>query len=286
MIKKNTAQLIKKLAIYILLIGISAVMIVPFLWMISTALKADPNVFRFPPQWIPNPLVWTNFMEIWKLMPLLLFFQNSLIITFACIVGVVISSSLVAYGFARLRFPGRDILFTVLIATMMISMYVVLIPRYLFFNSLGWIDTFLPFIVPSFFGVGAGGGAFNIFLLRQFMLSIPKELEDAAMIDGCNRFRIYYKIVLPQVKPALAALTIFTFMYYWNDFLEPLIFLNSESRKTLALGIAFFTRTNYYFQNYNYVMAMTIITVIPCIIVFFVGQKYLMQGVVTTGLKG
>jgi ABC-type glycerol-3-phosphate transport system permease component len=185
----------------------------------------------------------------------------------------------VAYGFARLRFPGRDTLFILVLATMMIPFQVTLIPQFLIFAYIHWINSFKPLIIPSFFGA-----AFNIFLIRQFIMSIPHDLDDAAQIDGCGYFRIYWQIILPLCRPALATVAIFSFMYHWNDFLGPLIYLDSADKRTLSLGLSMFS--GYYSVDWNYMMAVSLLVLLPCLLIFFFTQKYFIRGVVISGLKG
>lgn len=227
---------------------------------------------------------WQNYIKAWAPEALDETFNryllNTIIITVLGIIGVLLSSTLVAYAFARFRFPGRDILFLIMISTMMIPVQVTMIPTFILFKYLGWIDTFAPLIVPTFFG----GGAFNIFLMRQFFMTIPYELDDAAKIDGCNYFQIFSIILLPLVKPALATVAIFGFVYNWNDFLNPLIYLNSTSNYTLALGLQTFTTM--YGTDYNLMMAASTIVLLPILIIFFFGQRYFIEGVATSGLKG
>jgi len=193
---------------------------------------------------------------------------------------VLLSSTFVAYGFARFKFPGRDLLFLLMVSTMMIPVQVTMIPTFILFKYAGWIDTFAPLIIPTFFG----GGAFNIFLMRQFFMTIPVELDEAAKIDGCNYFQIFWIILVPLVKPALATIAIFGFVYNWNDFLNPLIYLNSTSNYTLALGLQTFTTM--YGTDYNLMMAASTIVLLPILITFFFGQRYFIEGVATSGLKG
>ncbi|MBP7793043.1 MAG: ABC transporter permease subunit [Candidatus Goldbacteria bacterium] len=227
---------------------------------------------------------WQNYVKAWAPEALDETFNryllNTIIITVFGLLGVLLSSTLVAYAFARFRFPGRDVLFMIMISTMMIPVQVTMIPMFILFKYLGWIDTFAPLIVPTFFG----GGAFNIFLMRQFFMTIPYELDDAAKIDGCNYFQIFSIILLPLVKPALATVAIFGFVYNWNDFLNPLIYLNSTSNYTLALGLQTFTTM--YGTEYNLMMAASTIVLLPILIVFFFGQRYFIEGVATSGLKG
>ncbi|NMB45921.1 MAG: carbohydrate ABC transporter permease, partial [Firmicutes bacterium] len=205
---------------------------------------------------------------------------NTILIVAFTLFGVLGSSSLSAYGFARLRFPGRDAIFMILLSTMMLPGVVLMIPQFVMFRNLGWIDTFKPLIIPHYFG----GGAFNVFLLRQFFRSLPEELSDAARIDGCGEFKIYYRIILPLAKPALATIGIFTFMGTWNDFMGPLIYLNSPEKRTLALGLASFR--SLYATHWNLLMAASTVMVIPIIVLFFGAQRHFVQGIVLTGLKG
>jgi multiple sugar transport system permease protein len=227
---------------------------------------------------------WRNYAKAWAPEALdetfNTYLKNTLIITILGILGVLLSSTFVAYGFARFRFPGRDIMFLIMVSTMMIPVQVTMIPTFILFKWMGWIDTFAPLIVPTFFG----GGAFNIFLMRQFFMTIPYELDDAAKIDGCNYFQIFWIILVPLVKPALATTAIFGFVYNWNDFLNPLIYLNSTSNYTLALGLQTFTTM--YGTDYNLMMAASTIVLLPILIVFFFGQRYFIEGVATSGLKG
>ncbi|MFP4467028.1 MAG: carbohydrate ABC transporter permease [Candidatus Goldiibacteriota bacterium] len=230
------------------------------------------------------PPQWRNYADAWAPKALSETFNryllNTIFVTVMGILGVLFSSSFVAYGFARFKFPGRDPLFLVMISTMMVPVQVTMIPTFILFKYLGWIDTFAPLIVPTFFG----GGAFNIFLMRQFFMTIPYELDDAAKIDGCNYFQIFSIILMPLVKPALATIAIFGFVYNWNDFLNPLIYLNSSSNYTLALGLQVFTTM--YGSYYHLMMAASTIVLMPILIVFFLGQRYFIEGVATSGLKG
>lgn len=227
---------------------------------------------------------WRNYVKAW--MPEALdetfntYLRNTLIITILGILGVLLSSTFVAYGFARFKFPGRDLMFLIMVSTMMIPVQVTMIPTFILFKWMGWIDTFAPLIVPTFFG----GGAFNIFLMRQFFMTIPYELDDAAKIDGCNYLQIFWIILVPLVKPALATTAIFGFVYNWNDFLNPLIYLNSTSNYTLALGLQTFTTM--YGTDYNLMMAASTIVLLPILMIFFFGQRFFIEGVATSGLKG
>ncbi len=272
-------RLFRSLVLLILLAG-AVTMIVPFVWLVSTSLKPASQVWVFPPIWIPTPVQWVNYATALTTLPFHRYLLNTTVIVTAVLVGTLASASLSAYGFARLRFPGRDIVFMLLLSTMMLPPVVLMIPHFIMFRTLGWIDTFLPLTVPAFFG----GGAFNVFLIRQFFRTLPEELSDAARIDGCGEFQIYYKIILPLAKPALATVGIFTFMATWNDFMGPLIYLNSPNNRTLALGLASFR--GLYSTDWNLLMAASTAVVIPVVILFFVAQKYFVQGIVLTGMKG
>ncbi len=275
---KNQKSWQKKL-VYLLLIVGAFVFMIPFLWMLSSSFKELPQIFIYPPKWIPNPIRPENYIEALAKMNFPVALKNTLTITVLCLIGQVGSASLVAYGFARLRFPGRDFLFMLVLSTMMVPAQVTMIPQFILFRQLGWVDTFKPLIVPAFFG----GGAFFIFLLRQFFLTIPKELEDAAWIDGCSTKRIYWQIMLPLAKPALITVSIFSFMSHWNDFMGPLIYLNSEHKRTLAIALQSFQ--GQFTSEWNLLMAASVVVLIPVLIIFFTLQRYFVEGIVLTGLK-
>lgn len=251
----------------------------PFAWMLVTSLKVPAQVFKFPIIWVPRPIKWTNYIEVFDTVPFFQYSVNSTIITFLSIVGHVISSSLVAFSFARLRFPGRRIMFLMVLSTMMVPQWVTIIPTFILFKTFGWLDTFKPLIVPAYFGV-----PFHIFLLRQFFLTIPKELEDAARIDGCSTYRIYWNIMLPLARPALATVAIFSFMWNWNSFLYPLIYLQTQEKYTIALGLRSFQSE--YWTHYELVMAASVMALAPCLLLFFLAQRLFIQGIVITGVKG
>ncbi|HZO89479.1 MAG TPA: carbohydrate ABC transporter permease [Chthonomonadaceae bacterium] len=221
-----------------------------------------------------------NYRAAWTAAPFTQFLMNTLIITGLGILGQVLSASLVAFGFARLRWPGRNLLFLVVLATMMLPGEVTMIPTYLIFRRLGWIDTFLPLIVPSFLG----GGAFSIFLFRQFFMTLPRELDEAARVDGCSSFAIYWHILMPLCKPILATLAVFSFVANWNDFLTPLIYLNSADKFTLAVGLRFFQGV--YNTEMQLLMAASTLVLLPVLLVFFLGQRYFVKSIVLTGIKG
>ena len=264
--------------IYAILIAGALVILAPLAWMISTSLKNRSAVFRFPPEWIPDPVLWHNYPEALTILPFGTFFINTVIVTLLSVLGELISSAVVGYSFARLRWKGRNLLFVVVLATMMLPRQVTLIPVFIIFRSLDWINTFAPLVVPSWFGV-----PFYIFLLRQFYMTIPFDLDDAAAIDGCSRLGVFWRIVLPLSKPVLASVAIFSFQYHWNDFFQPLIYLFDNEKFTLALGLRFFQGN--YGTEWHYLMAASLVVMLPLILVFFFAQKIFIQGVVYTGFK-
>ena len=266
--------------VYAALAAGGVVILAPFIWMLSTAVKVPGTEFIYPPQLFTRPLRWNNFSDGWTALPFTRWFFNTSVITLLSVSGAVISSSLVAYGFARLEFPGRTTLFVILLSTMMLPFHVRLIPMFITFRFLGWIDTYLPLIVPFFFG----GVPFFIFLVRQFFLTIPLEMEDAAAIDGAGVFASFLLIILPLSRPVLGVVGVFAFIRVWNDFLEPLIYLHSMEKMTLSLGLRFFQAQD--FTDWTRLMAVSIIVLVPSVALFFVAQKYYIHGVVTTGIKG
>ncbi|MCS7367928.1 MAG: carbohydrate ABC transporter permease [archaeon YNP-WB-062] len=253
----------------------------PLFWMISTAFKPNEQIFAEPPIWIPKPLTFENFKNAWSTLPFSLFLKNTVIITITATIGIILSSSLVGFAFAYLEWPGRDVWFVIMLSTMMLPAQVTMIPVFIIFTKLGWVNTFKPLIVPAYFG----GGAFYIFLLRQFFLTIPRELFDSASIDGCSTLDIFIRIAIPLVKPALSAVAIFSFMGHWNDFMGPLIYLRSTEKYTLSLGINMF-RGYEGITMWGELMAVSLVAAIPCLVIFFIAQKYFIQGITLTGLKG
>ncbi len=265
-----------------LLAGVGAALtLIPFYLMLALSLKTDAEVAQSP--WaLPHVPQWINYVHTWTLdgtdVTFADFFRNTLVIAVLTTVGTVLSSSLVAFGFSRLRFPGRDRLFILLLATMMLPSIVTLIPSYIGFRYLHWIDTLYPLIVPAFFG-----GAFNIFLLRQFFLTLPRELDEAARLDGASYFQIYWSILLPLCRPALVTVGLFAFIYAWKDLMAPLIYLNSPENQTLELGLRTFQTIHG--TEWNLLMAGSVIVLIPLLILFFAGQRYFVRGIVMSGLK-
>ncbi len=278
-INLKLSKAIPRLFIYLVLAAGALVILIPFAWTISTALKTPQQALKIPPVWIPDPVVWKNFADAWNAKPFATFYANSLIIAILNIVGQILSCSIVAYGFARIRFPGRDVLFLVVLSTLMIPFQILIIPRFVLFKNLGWLDSLLPLIVPHFFG-----GAFNIFLLRQYFMSIPFELDDAARIDGCGHWGIFWRIILPLSKPALGAVMVFEFLNSWDDFLGPLIYISKEANYTVALGLAAFR--NDYFVEWNLFMAAAAVAMAVPLVIFFIAQKYFIEGVQLTGAGG
>jgi ABC-type glycerol-3-phosphate transport system permease component len=269
-----------KVLVYVLLVVGAASMLLPFVWMVSTSLKEPGNVMRIPPQWVPIPPRWQNYPDLLKELPFHLLFLNSLKIALLSVTGALLANSMGAFAFARVRFPGRDAIFMVLLATMMIPGTVTLIPVFMIMKTLGWLDTHYPLIVPAYFG-----GAFGTFFLRQFFLGLPQDFVDSARIDGCRFLGIYWRIFLPLAKPALATLAIFSFMGSWNDLISPLIYISNISKMTLPLGLAILRGGIRAPSHYTLVMAGAMIAVTPMLVLFFSAQRYFVQGVVRSGLR-
>lgn len=259
----------------------AALTLIPFYLMLALSLKTDAEVAQSP--WaLPHVPQWANYVRAWTIegtdVTFAAFFRNTLVIAVLSTAGTVLSSSLVAFGFSRLRFPGRDRLFTLLIATMMLPGIITLLPSYIGFRYLHWIDTLYPLIVPAFFG-----GAFNVFLLRQFFMTLPRELDEAARLDGATYFQIYWQVLMPLCRPALVTVGLFAFIYAWKDLMGPLIYLNSTGNQTLELGLRTFQTIRG--TDWNLLMAGSVIVLIPLLILFFLGQRYFIRGIVMTGLK-
>lgn len=270
---------IRMVVSHLVLISVGLLFAVPFLWLISTAVKPDAQVFQIPPVWIPRPARWENYPKALHYIPFALYTWNTLKICLISSVGTVMSCSVVAYGLAKIRWRGRNLVFYSLLATMIIPSQVTMIPTFTIFKWLGWIGTILPLTVPSFFG-----SAFYIFLLRQFFMTIPSELSEAARIDGCSEFGIFWRIVLPLVRPALTTVALFTFIGTWNDFLGPLLYLNDDRTYTLSLGLERFV--SQHGAEWSMLMAASTLMTIPIVVIFFFAQKTFIQGVTLTGIKG
>jgi multiple sugar transport system permease protein len=267
--------------ILILLFSGALLMSVPFLWMLSSSLKGEQAVFQYPPQVLPDPVMWSNYVEALIYKPFYLYVRNTVFLVAVNLFAIVVTSSFCAYGFARIRFPGRDAWFVILLATMMMPYYVLMVPIFIMFTRLGWIDTYLPLTVPTFFG----GGAFNIFLMRQFFRTIPQDLSDAARIDGCNEFQIYWKIFMPLAKPALVSIGILAFLGTWNDFVGPLLYIKSPDLFTVSIGLAQFRGIMR--SRWDLLMAAATAMTVPVVALFFAAQRYFFEsgGITLTGLK-
>lgn len=269
-----------KLVVYLLLVAISIVMLAPLLWLVRSSVMGIGQIFLFPPQWIPDPWRWQNYPDALTAIPFYRYFLNTMLILVPSVVGTVVSSVVSAYSFSRLRWPGRDLVFGVLMTALMLPYAVTLIPTFLLWAKLGLVDTFWPLILPQWFG----GGIFFIFLLRQFFLTLPMELDEAAIIDGANPLQILWCVVVPLSRPAIIAVAIFATMHAWNDFLGPLIYLNSNSNYTLALGLNQFM--GLYSSQWHLLMAASTVVVLPVIVLFFFAQRYFIEGIALTGSKG
>ena len=269
----------RTLGSHLVLLALGLFFVLPFYWLVSTSLKSDLEVFKMPPVWVPKELLWGNYARAVSYVPFFLFLKNTLVISGLSVVGTVLSSSLVAYSFSRIKWAGREPLFFLLLATMMLPGQVTLIPVFAIFRTLGWIDTILPLVVPSFLGT-----AFYIFMLRQFFMTIPLELSDAARIDGCSEWEIYRRVIVPLSRPALATVGLFTFINSWNDYLGPLIYLNDERKATLSLGLQQFV--SQHGAEWSLLMAASTLMTLPIIVLFFLAQRTFIEGITLTGVKG
>ncbi|MBN2470500.1 MAG: carbohydrate ABC transporter permease [Anaerolineae bacterium] len=264
---------------YLLLSVLALFFLIPLYWMFSTALKNQQQTFAIPPEWVPNPPQWSNFEQVFTEVPFARFFLNTAFLVVMNIIGQLFAVTLVGYGFARLRFPGRSFLFLLMLSTLMIPYQVTLVPRFILFAKLGMINSYVPLILPAF-----TGSPFLIFLVRQYMMSIPYDLDEAAYIDGATRFQVFRHIILPLARPALVLVTVFTFIEVWNDFLQPLIYLNKPEMFTVSLGLSFFQGARE--TNWNLLMAASVLAMLPPLILFFFAQKQLIGGISIEGLKG
>ncbi len=269
----------KNIALYIVLTIIAFLMVIPFLWAVSTSFKERWQVFIFPPQWIPTPITTEAYRKAFLSLPLGKAYLNSIKITGSVVIGSLFTASLAAFAFAKIKFKGREAIFLFLLSTMMIPGQVTLIPMYIVFKQINWIDTHLPLIIPPILV-----NVFGVFFLRQFFMTIPDDLIDAARIDGCSPLRIYFNIILPEARPALATLGIFLFMSSWNDFLTPLIYLNTMEKFTVPLIIS--SAQGLYYNDWPLMMATSIISIIPILIAYAFAQKYFVEGITLTGIKG
>ena len=270
---------VSKTILLVILISGSLIWVFPLYWIVRTAIMGSNQIFDYPPKFFPAPVIFSNFSGALKALPFGRFYLNTIIIVAVCASGTIFTSSLCAYAFSRLRWPGRDKVFGILLTGMMLPGAVTLIPVFLGWSSLGLVNTYFPLTVPSWFG----GGIFFIFLLRQFYMTIPREYDEAAHIDGAGYFAVYLRIMLPMIKPALISVLLFSFINNWNDFLHPLVYLSSERLFTLSLGLRIFM--GLYSVQYDLLMAATTMVVAPIIVLFFIGQKYIVEGIVMSGLK-
>ncbi|WP_448003497.1 carbohydrate ABC transporter permease [Agromyces bauzanensis] len=269
---------VRKAVLYVLLVVVVGLVFIPFFWMISSSLKHDNQVFQIPTQWIPTEFVWSNYVDIWTRIPLANYLKNSLFLAIVITFLQLLTGSFAAYGFAKLRFPGRDVLFVAYIATIAVPWQAYMIPQYIMMQQAGLVNTHLSIILLQAFG------AFGVFLMRQYYLTIPDELCEAARIDGMSEYGIWARIILPLSKPALASLGLLTFVGVWNDYMGPFIYFTSNDLWTVQLGLRSFV--GQYDAQYAMIMTGSVISVIPIVIVFLIGQKHFIQGIATSGLKG
>ncbi len=286
--RKAASTVLRTVAKYAAYWLASAIFVMPFIWALSGSLKTGYQLEEFPPRFLPDPVQWKNYAEIWTIVPLARYFWNTIVVTVLSLIGTTITAALVAYGFARFRFPGRDKLFLLVLSTMMLPQQVTLIPQFIMFFRLHWVDTYLPLIVPSYFG----GGAFAIFLFRQFFRTVPLELDEAAKIDGASYPRIFFQILLPVSTPVLIAMTIRGFLAQWNNFLAPLIYLNSQEKLTISVGLRILAQTASQQANLSgeptthLLMAASIVATIPPVLLYAFTQRQLVEGITLTGIKG
>ncbi|MEM7032983.1 MAG: carbohydrate ABC transporter permease [Chloroflexota bacterium] len=278
----------RQFIIYVLLLFFAFIFLLPFYWMLNTSLKVPNQVFTLPPAWFPDPIKWDNYVQAWgsegsrlnQLYPVYWYVYNTSIITINGVVASVFSSAVVAYAFARMEFPGKNFMFLGVISTLMVPFTVVMVPQFIIWRNLDWLDTYLPLMVPHWFG-----SAWNIFLLRQFFMTIPTAYDEAALIDGASRWGIFWRIILPLSTPALAAVGIFAFVFFWNDFLGPLIILSKPVNFTLTLYLANFSVAYAGPTPWNLYMAAALIIVSPCMVLFFLSQRVFLQGITITDFK-
>ncbi|MDQ0573932.1 carbohydrate ABC transporter permease [Agromyces albus] len=268
----------KRVILYVLLAALTLLIFVPFFWMVSSSLKHNNQVFSIPIQWVPTEFVWSNYVDIWTRIPLLTYLKNSLFLSVTITFLQVLTGSFAAYGFSKMRFKGRDVLFVIYIATIAVPWQAYMIPQYIMMQNAGLVNTHLSIILLQAFG------AFGVFLMRQYYMSIPDELSEAARIDGLNEYRIWWRIILPLTKPALASLALLTFVSTWNDYMGPFIYFTSNDLWTVQIGLRSFV--GQFDAEYAMIMTGSVISVIPIVIVFLLGQRFFIQGIATSGLKG
>ncbi|SEO68010.1 carbohydrate ABC transporter permease [Paenibacillus sp. OV219] len=275
----STSEKVQKAIVYFIIACGALFLLVPLWWMITTSIKPYADVFIFPPEVIPSRFRFENYTDIFRILPFGRYFLNTLLIATFVVSGTVFSSAMIGYGFGNLKFPGRNALFIVMLSTMMIPYHTTLVPQFIIFKELGWLDTYLPLIAPAFFGT-----PFYIFLYRQFFMNIPKEYNDAAKIDGCGYWSTFLRIIIPMSLPVIGVVTIFSFNGVWNDFLGPLIYINSERLRTIQLGIN--ALRGLHTVEWHLLMAASVIALVPTVTIFFLFQRKMIQGVVVSGIKG
>lgn len=274
----KTKLRIQHSVLFAVLLVIGLTMLVPFFWTLSSSLKYDREIFEYPIKWIPEVLRWSNYEEVWTRVNFLTYYLNTIKLSLIVTTGQVVTCSLAAYSFAKMDYPGRDKIFLCYLATMMVPWHAIMIPQFIIIKNLGFYDSHWSIILMNLFS------AFGVFLLRQFMLGIPMELSEAARIDGCGELKIYSQIILPMCKPGLATLVVFTFNFMWNDYMGPMIYLNTDKLKTIQIGLAAF-RTEYG-AEYGLIMAGTVCSLLPMVLIYCAAQKYLIEGIAFSGLKG
>lgn len=272
-------KLMETLRGYSFLIILGLMFLTPFYWMLVTAFKTEAQLFQIPPAWIPHPLAFENFSQVFREVPFAKFIINSAMLVTWNVIGQVFATMTVAYGFSRFRFPGRNVLFMILLATMMVPKQITLVPQFILFSKLGWVNTYLPLILPSF-----GGSPYLIFLVRQYMMSIPFDLDEAATIDGASRWQILWTVIFPLAIPALILVMVFTFVGVWNDFMGPLIYLNDPEMFTVTLGLSFFQGAKE--TSWQLLMAGSLMSMVPPVVLFLIAQRRLLGGIAATGIKG
>ncbi|HPA99433.1 MAG TPA: carbohydrate ABC transporter permease [Candidatus Marinimicrobia bacterium] len=275
---RKSSHIVKDIILHVIIYALALATIAPFIWMLLTSVKDIGDIFVYPPKWLPSKFHFENYARAFQAAPFGRYYLNSLIVACTVTLGQLITCSMAAYAFARLQFKGRDVLFYIFLGTMMIPYQVTMIPSFMVLYWLGWVDSYQAMIVPGL------ASAFGTFLLRQFFLTIPKELEEAAYIDGCGKFRVLWQIIIPLSKPALATLAIFTFMGTFNDFIWALIVVNSDHLRTVQLGLAIFR--DRYITDWDLLMAGSVMATLPILIVFFFAQKYFIKGITLSGIKG
>jgi len=282
--RRRTTRVVQRIVLYVFVTLLALVFFAPFFWTITSSLKRVDEVLVFPPRILPMYPSPGNYLLVFERVPFALFYWNTTIITFFATLGTIISTTVVSYGFARKRFPGRNLLFMFVLSTMMLPSEVTIIPQFLLFKEFGWLDTYLPLIVPEYVAVGA----FYIFLMRQFLMTIPRDFDEAAMLDGANTLQILFQVLLPLVQPAIITMAILSFLNHWNDFFGPLIYLTSTEKLTLSIGLRYFQTmgTEVVEPREHLLMAASLMATLPCVVLFFVLQRHFVQGIVMSGIKG